>query len=268
MNRLDKLFKSKHSGVLSVYFTAGYPYLESVERIILALESEGADMIEIGIPYSDPLADGPVIQQTGKIALTNGMSLKNLFRQIDQIRKKTSIPLVLMGYLNPLIQYGFSEFCSSAANAGIDGLIIPDLPLYEYRTYYRNTVEENDLKIAFLITPDTALERIREIDELSSGFIYMVSTASTTGRTSSFNEEQLSYFRRIAGLGLKNRTMVGFGIHDNKTLENVFRSGHGAIIGSAYLRILQNNKSIESATAEFFKLLKLPGKQKAKRVLF
>lgn len=260
MNRLDKLFKSKQSRVLSVYFTAGYPYLDSVERIILSLESEGADMIEVGIPYSDPLADGPVIQQTGKVALENGMSIRNLFKQIDQIRTRTSIPLVLMGYLNPVMQYGFREFCSSAANAGIDGLIIPDLPLFEYRAFYRETVEKNDLKIVFLITPSTTEERIKEIDELSSGFIYMVSAASTTGKTSSFNDQQLSYFRRIASLGLKNRTMVGFGINDSKSLEDVFRFGHGAIIGSAYLRILMENKSIESAASEFFSLLKQAAK--------
>jgi tryptophan synthase alpha chain len=256
MNRIDKLFNSKQSRVISIYFTAGYPYLESIERIILSLESEGADMIEIGIPYSDPLADGPIIQQTGKVALDNGMSIGNLFKQIDKIRTRTSIPLVLMGYLNPVMQYGFMEFCSSAANAGIDGLIIPDLPLFEYRANYRETVEKNDLKIIFLITPDTALERIREIDELSSGFIYLVSSPSTTGNTSSFNDHQLSYFRRIASLGLKNRTMVGFGIHNKETIEDVFRFGHGAIIGSAYLRVLMENKSIESASSEFFNVLK------------
>ena len=255
MNRIDKLFHTKKEKILSVYFTAGYPSLESVEKIILLLEKNGADMIEIGIPYSDPLADGPVIQETGKVAITNGMTLENLFLQLTNIRKKTSVPLLLMGYINPIMQFGFSRFCQNAAKAGIDGLIIPDLPLREYGNFYRDTVSANNLKNIFLVTPDTSEQRIRQIDDLSTGFIYMVSSASTTGKTRTFDNNQLKYFKRIASMKLKNPTLVGFGIHNRETLEQVFRYCQGAIVGSAYMRALQKSNSIEEDTAEFFKTL-------------
>lgn len=255
MNRIDNLFLTKKDKILSVYFTAGFPSLNSVEEIILLLDKSGADMIEIGIPYSDPLADGPVIQETGKIAIENGMTIKNLFSQLKSIRKKTSIPLLLMGYMNPVMQYGFAPFCKIASEIGIDGLIIPDLPMQEYEMVYKKTVTENNLKNIFLITPDTSEERIRQIDSLSTGFIYMVSSASTTGKTKSFGEDQLSYFERVASLKLKNPALAGFGIHNRETKEQVFRYVNGAIIGSAYMRALQTSGSIEAATEGFIKSL-------------
>jgi tryptophan synthase alpha chain len=256
MNRIDKLFQGRKRKVLSVYFTAGYPSIDSTEKIILMLENNGADMIEIGIPYSDPLADGPVIQETSKIAIANGITLKNLFLQLQNIREKTSIPLLLMGYINPIMQFGFTRFCQSASEIGIDGLIIPDLPLREYQREYLKIVTEYNLKNIFLITPDTSDQRIKQTDDQSTGFIYMVSSSSTTGKTRTFDDNQLEYFKRVATMKLKNPTMVGFGIHNHETIEQVFGYGHGAIVGSAYLRALQRNNSIEEATAGFFKSLK------------
>lgn len=256
MNRIDNLFRTKKEKILSVYFTAGYPTLNSVEKLILLLEKNGADMIEIGIPYSDPLADGPVIQETSKVAISKGMTLNNLFLQLLNIREKTTIPLLLMGYLNPIIQFGFTRFCQHASKVGIDGFIIPDLPHGEYRREYLDMVTKYNLSNIFLITPDTSDERIRKTDDLSNGFIYMVSSASTTGSTGNFDEKQLEYFKKISSMKLKNPTMVGFGIHSHDTLEQVFGNGHGAIVGSAYLRTLKSNNSIEEATEIFFKSLK------------
>jgi tryptophan synthase alpha chain len=255
MNRLDQLFSTKKNNILSIYFTAGYPKLNSVEEIVLLLEKNGADMIEIGMPYSDPLADGPVIQKTSTVALQNGMSIKNLFDQLKGIREKTSIPLLLMGYINPVLQFGFSNFCKSAANVGIDGLIIPDLPAHEFDKDFRYITEDNNLKNIFLITPDTSTERIRQTDNLASGFIYMVSSASITGKTGEFSEAQLCYFKRIQSMKLKNPVMAGFGIHDRKTIEDAFSYVNGAIIGSAYMRALLSGTSIEDATEKFFKSL-------------
>jgi tryptophan synthase alpha chain len=256
MNRIDNLFRTKKKKILSVYFTAGYPTLNSVEEIIMVLEKHGADMIEIGIPYSDPLADGPVIQETSKIAIENGMTMKNLFSQLQNIRKKTSVPLLLMGYLNPVLQFGFLDFCKSAADAGIDGLIIPDLPMKEYEREYSKIVKQYNLKNIFLVTPDTSGKRIRQIDDLSTGFIYMVSSASTTGKTRSFSQEQLGYFKRIESMKLKNPAMAGFGIYNHETKEQVFRYVNGAIVGSAYMRAIKNCNSLEESTADFFNSLK------------
>jgi tryptophan synthase alpha chain len=256
MNRIDKLFRNKKERILSIYFTAGYPSSDCVEEIILQLEENGADMVEIGIPYSDPLADGPVIQETSKIALANGMSMNFLFSQLESIREKTSIPLLLMGYINPIIQFGFRNFCKRAAETGIDGLIIPDLPESEYEKDYRDIAEENNLRNVFLITPDTSEERIRQKDEMGTGFIYMVSSASTTGKTSSFSESQLGYFKKIASLNLKNPALAGFGIHNRETMEQVFRFVNGVIIGSAYMRALKPGESIKESTSSFFSSLK------------
>ena len=255
MNRIDKLFQTKKEKILSIYFTAGFPSVDSVEKIILLLEKNGADMIEIGIPYSDPLADGPVIQETGKAAIENGMTLENLFLQLTGIRKRASVPLLLMGYINPIMQFGFTRFCQTAAGAGIDGLIIPDLPLREYKNY-RETVIANNLKNIFLITPDTSEQRIRQIDDLSTGFVYLVSSASTTGKTITFDDNQIKYFKRISSMKLKNPAMVGFGIYNRETLEHVFSYCQGAIVGSAYLRALQMSNSLEEDTSDFFKSLK------------
>lgn len=255
MNRLDKLFRTKKKNILSIYFTAGYPSLESAGEIILQLEKNGADMIEIGIPYSDPLADGPVIQQTSRIAIENGMTLNILFHQLMDIRKKTSVPLLLMGYLNPVIQFGFKRFCRKAADTGIDGIIIPDLPLSEYIKDHKDAVDDNDMKNIFLVTPDTSEVRIRQIDDLSTGFIYLVSSSSITGKTGSFGDEHLEYFKRISEMKLKNPVMAGFGIHDAGTLKQVFSFGFGAIIGSAYLRAIKGAENIDTVTAEFFRTI-------------
>lgn len=255
MNRINHLFGNKKENILSVYFTAGYPASDSVEEIILSLEKNGADMIEIGIPYSDPLADGPVIQETSRIAISNGMTIKKLFSQIGRIREKTSIPLLLMGYINPVMQFGFSSFCLAASEVGIDGLIIPDLPLHEYKKEYMQVVTGYGLKNIFLITPDTSELRIRRIDELSSGFIYMVSSASITGKTGSFNDKQLEYFKRISCMGLRNPVLAGFGIHNRETRELASRYVQGVIVGSAYMRFLQPGRKTEEATAAFFRSL-------------
>lgn len=256
MNRIDKLFQSKKNKILSVYFTAGYPTLESVEQIILLLEKNGVDMIELGIPYSDPLADGPVIQETSTIALANGMTLNHLLLQLKGIRKKTTIPILLMGYFNPILQYGFDRFCQMAKEVGVDGLIIPDLPLSEYENDYKIITDANNLKTIFLITPETSGKRIRQIDDLSGGFIYMVSSASTTGKMNRFDDYQLNYFKRIAGMKLKNPVMAGFGIHNRETLEQVHTYCNGAIVGSAFMRELQKSPSIEAGVEEFFKLFR------------
>jgi tryptophan synthase alpha chain len=254
MNRIDKMFQSEKNKILSVYFTAGYPTFNSVEKIILLLEKNRVDMIELGIPYSDPLADGPVIQETGKIAIANGMTLKQLFIQLKDIREKTDIPLLLMGYFNPILQFGFDLFCRSAEKSGIDGLIIPDLPLPEYEKHYKKMIGTYNLKIIFLITPDTSCQRIKQIDELTNGFIYMVSSSSTTGKRTIFDDDQLSYFARIASMKLRNPVLVGFGIHNRETLDQVYSFCKGAIIGSAFMRELQMNASIEEGIKTFFKL--------------
>jgi tryptophan synthase alpha chain len=254
MNRIDRMFQTRREKILSVYCTAGYPTLNTVEKIILLLEKNGADMIELGIPFSDPLADGPVIQETGTIAIANGMTLENLFLQLKDIRKKSEIPLVLMGYFNPVLQYGFEHFCKTAKEVGVDGFIIPDLPLNEYNDKLRKIIVLNNLKFIFLITPDTTAERIKEIDELSTGFIYMVSSAATTGNMNQFDSNQIEYFKRIASMNLKNPVMAGFGIHNRETLEQVYKYCNGAIIGSAFMRNLQSSKSIEEGTEKFFRL--------------
>ena len=255
MNRIDKLFNSKKNKIVSVYFTAGYPTLDSVEQIILLLEKNGVDMIELGIPYSDPLADGPVIQETSSIALANGMTLNCLLSQLKDIRKKTSIPILLMGYLNPVLQFGFDRFCQIAEEVGIDGLIIPDLPLSEFENQYKKTIDSHNLKTIFLITPETSGQRIRQIDDSCSGFIYMVSSSSTTGKKNDFNIDQINYFDRISSMNLRNPIIAGFGIHNRETLETVHTYCNGAIIGSAFMRELQKSHSIEDAVTVFIKVL-------------
>jgi tryptophan synthase alpha chain len=257
MNRIDKLFKSKKHKILSVYFTAGYPALDSLEKIIMLLEKNGADMIEVGIPYSDPLADGPVIQETGTVAIANGMTLDILLLQLKEVRRKVSLPLILMGYLNPILQFGFERFCDCAAKAGADGIIIPDLPLFEYENQYKKTFDSNNLKTIFLITPDTTSDRIRQIDDLSTGFIYMVSSAATTGNIKVFDNEQINYFRRISSMGLKNPIMAGFGIHNKETINQVHTYCNGAILGSAFMRHLQKSNSVEDGIEDFFRSLKV-----------
>ena len=247
MNRIDQLFQQKKENILSVYFTAGYPRLDDTGRVMQALEEVGVDMLEIGVPFSDPMADGPVIQASGTQALRNGMSVKTLFSQLEDIRNSVTIPLVLMGYLNPILQFGFENYCKQAAACGIDGLIIPDLPFVEYLENYKPVADRYGLHMIMLITPETSEERIRLIDDQTSGFIYMVSSASVTGSRNSFGEENLAYFRRVNAMGLKNPRLIGFGISNRETFDAACREAAGAIIGSRFIALLGSEPSVETA---------------------
>jgi tryptophan synthase alpha chain len=253
MNRIQKKLKEDKK-ILSIYFTAGYPGLEDTVPIIEQLQEHGVDMIEIGLPFSDPLADGPTIQQSSTSALKNGMHTELLFKQLKNIREKVQIPLIIMGYFNPVLQYGVEAFCSKCREIGIDGLILPDLPLREYQLEYEAVFKKYGLLNIFLITPQTSQERIRQIDQASDGFIYMVSTASTTGVREGFGETQLAYFERISAMGLKNPQIVGFGISNSDTFNQAVSFTNGAIIGSAFIKHLT-----ESGTAgigEFIKRIR------------
>ena len=236
MNRLKNLFQQKNRRLLAVYFTAGYPKPDGARQTILDLDAAGADVVEIGMPFSDPLADGPTIQASSKAALNNGMSLEKLFAQLDGIRRETNIPLVLMGYLNPVLQFGVERFCKGCHEVGVDGVILPDLPLAFYEKNYQQFFETFDLCPVFLVTPQTSDERIRQLDAASKGFLYAVSTASTTGKKGGFGSAQIAYFQRLAGLGLQNPLMVGFGISDNETFETVCKYANGGVVGSAFIR--------------------------------
>jgi tryptophan synthase alpha chain len=245
MNRIKQLFKDKDKDILNIYFTAGYPNLEDTEPIILGLEAAGVDLIEIGMPYSDPLADGPTIQGSGQVALKNGMTLDVLFRQIESVRQKTNIPLVLMGYFNQVMQYGEAAFFEKCKAVGIDSLILPDLPMYEFEHFYKKYFDELDLGISFLITPQTSDERILKVDELTEGFIYMVSNAAITGAKTGISEEQIAYFNRINEIALRNPRLIGFGISDNETFSTACQYADGAIIGSAFIRALGEKGALE-----------------------
>ncbi|MDT7827841.1 tryptophan synthase subunit alpha [Pricia sp. S334] len=237
MNRIqDKLKEDKK--LLSIYFTAGYPALDNTVRIIQDLEKNGVDMIEIGLPFSDPLADGPTIQESSTAALKNGMSTEILFQQLKDIRQSVSIPLLIMGYFNPMLQYGVEAFCKKCKDIGIDGLIIPDLPVNVYHETYQETFEKYGLINVFLITPQTSEERIRHIDDVSKGFIYMVSSASVTGSSQGVEKAQTEYFERIAAMQLSNPQIVGFGIHNTETFRAATQAAKGAIIGSAFIKHL------------------------------
>lgn len=238
MNRLNELFKKKTTPILSIYFTAGYPNLDSTLDIAEALEKGGADFIEIGFPYSDPVADGPVIQASSQVALNNGMTLPILFEQLKDLRKRVSIPVLLMGYVNPVLQYGVENFCNKAAEVGVDGVIVPDLPMYEYENLYKNCFLENKLSNIFLVTPQTSEERIRKIDELSNGFIYLLSSSSTTGKDLQVSDAADAYFQRIKNMELRNPTMIGFGISDQKSFDKAAEYTRGAIVGSAFVKTL------------------------------
>lgn len=247
MNRIKQLFDQKKKDILSIYFTAGYPQLNDTCGIISQLEDNGIDLIEIGIPFSDPMADGPTIQASGTIALRNGMTLRILFDQLADIRKKVSIPLIMMGYLNPIMQYGFENFCKKCNEVGIDGAIIPDLPFDDYLKEYKPIAEKYDIKIVMLITPETSDERIRLIDDHTDGFIYMVSSASTTGAQSSFDDGKQAYFKKINSMGLKNPRLIGFGISNKATLDAAQANANGAIIGSKFITLLKDSKDIKGA---------------------
>jgi tryptophan synthase alpha chain len=239
-NRLSALFQSGRKDLLSVYFTAGYPALNDTLSVAQALEDAGADLIEVGIPFSDPVADGPVIQVSNEKALENGMTLKLLFSQLKNLREKVQIPVLLMGYFNPVYQFGLEEFCRQCRETGIDGLIIPDMPLWEYETQWKSVLENYGLFNIFLVTPQTSEERIRKIDSLSSSFIYLVSAASVTGAKSQVSDGQLAYFERIKAMNLKSPTLIGFGISNRETFQGACRFADGAIIGSAFIKVLEN----------------------------
>ena len=250
MNRIKKKIQEqsqKGEKLLSIYFTAGYPEPEDTVTIIEELEKSGVDMIEIGLPFSDPLADGPTIQRSSEIALKNGMTSLKLFDQLKDIRRSVSIPLLIMGYFNPILQFGVEKFCSKCREIGIDGLIIPDLPVEEYNLHYKSIFQKYDLLPIFLITPQTSEARIREIDNTSDGFIYMVSSASVTGSTGGFGEAQRSYFTRVSKMGLQAPLIVGFGIKDADTFKQATETTAGAIIGSAFINHLSNHGTTQIA---------------------
>jgi len=256
MNRLDKLFSTKKSNILSVYATAGFPTLTSTERILVLLEKSGADMVEIGIPFSDPLADGVVIQQSSQTALENGMNLKTLFEQLKNVRQKVSIPLIMMGYLNPVLQFGVENFCKRCAEIGIDGVIIPDLPVDEFEEFYKAIFSQNNLHFHFLVTPQTSEERIKKIDNCSTSFIYLVSSASTTGAKTGIADEQIAYFQKMKSLNLKHPLMTGFGISNRETFETVCKYSQGAIIGSAFIKAIADAVDLEKSIATFITSIK------------
>ena len=256
MNRITNLFETKKAGILSVYFTAGYPQLNDTATILRELEAKGVNMVEVGIPFSDPMADGPVIQEASTVALRNGMSLRLLFQQLKEIRQTVQIPIILMGYLNPIMQYGFEAFCQSCVEVGVDGMIIPDLPYADYMADYKAIADRYDLKMIMLITPETSEERIRLIDAHTSGFIYMVSSAATTGAQQSFNEQKQAYFRRINAMNLRNPRLVGFGISNKATFEAAAANSSGAIIGSKFVQLLKSEPTIAGAVDQLLAALK------------
>ena len=255
MSRIKKIFESKSKNILNVYCTAGYPHLNSTLEVMKALQENGADIIELGMPYSDPLADGPVIQQSSSVALANGMTMKMLFEQLKGFRNEINVPVVLMGYMNPVLQYGFENFCSDAAAVGIDGLILPDLPQYEFETEYGAIIKKYGLNFIFLVTPETSDERIKELDDLSSGFLYAVSSSSTTGSDKNMTDVT-TYLKKLQSLQLKNPVLVGFGIKDKQTFEAACAYANGAIIGSAYIRALENAGDVKSVTKSFLSSVK------------
>ena len=257
MGRIASLFEKKSRNVLNVYCTAGYPTLDSTIKVMQALQNNGADMIELGMPYSDPLADGPVIQVSSSIAIANGMTIDTLFKQLENMRKPEvqavigeSIPVILMGYMNPVLQYGFEKFCAAAARVGIDGLILPDLPIFEFDTEYGEIIKQYDLDFIFLITPETSDERIQQLDQRSSGFLYAVSSSSTTGTDKNFASLE-NYFAKLQKLHLKNPVLVGFGIKDKDSFGEACKYANGAIIGSAYIKALENTADVDAATKTF-----------------
>lgn len=244
MNRLIETISKQSKNLLNIYCTAGFPKLNDTTKILEALQNAGADMIEIGIPFSDPLADGPTIQHSNGIALNNGISIPKIFEQLKDIRKTVTIPLILMGYLNPVLQYGFEAFCQQCNTIGIDGLIIPDLPLYEFTAKYKPVFEQNNLSNICLITPKTSVERIKEVDEQSSGFIYAVSSSSTTG-TKNTGISNNQFFEQLTQMNLNNPVLIGFNIKDNATFTNACNYANGAIIGSAFIRAIEKSEDLE-----------------------
>jgi tryptophan synthase alpha chain len=256
MNRIHKLFNEKKGNILSIFYTAGYPRLEDTVPIAQALEDAGADIIEIGIPFSDPVADGPTIQASNKVALDNGMNVKLLLEQVREIRKSVTIPIILMGYLNPVMQYGIEKFVKAAANAGVDGLILPDMPMDVYQHEYKDMFEGAGLTNTFLISPTTSEDRIRRLDALTSGFVYAVSASSTTGAKGDFSKEQITYFEKLKSFELKNPFLIGFGISNHQTFSTASAYCSGAIVGSAFINLLRDSKNMNADIAAFVKSIK------------
>lgn len=254
MNRITHLFQHKKRPILSVYFTAGFPNLEDTVPTLRALQSEGVDLVEIGIPFSDPMADGVVIQHSSHVALQQGMSIRKLFQQLTDIRSEIHLPLVMMGYLNPIMQYGFENFCDACQKIGVDGMIIPDLPMSDFLAEYKSIAEGYGLKFIFLITPETSTERIREIDEHTDGFIYMVSSAAVTGTQNNF-DSRIDYFNRINAMNLKNPRLIGFGVSNKSTLDAVNQYASGAIVGSAFIKAVQEKKDVVAGVQLMLKRL-------------
>jgi tryptophan synthase alpha chain len=252
MNRINELFQQKQQKLLNVYCTAGYPRLDSTLEVMKALQDNGADLIELGMPYSDPLADGPVIQHSSGIALANGMTIEKLFGQLHDFRKEIYVPVILMGYMNPVLQYGFERFCQHAAALPIDGLILPDLPEHEFETEYGPIMQRYGLDFIFLVTPETSEERIKKLDQLSTGFLYAVSSSSTTGSEKNMTSVS-AYLDRLKSYQLKNPVLVGFGIKDKQSFEEACGHANGAIIGTAFIRALENAADLRTATADFIK---------------
>ena len=247
MNRLNQIFQQRSHGLLSLYFCAGHPTLESTVPIIKAMERRGIDFIEVGIPFSDPMADGPVIQDAATKALRNGMSLRTLFDQLYDIRREVSLPLILMGYMNPIYRYGYEAFFERCAQTGIDGVIIPDLPFRDYLDEVKPVADRHDVRVIMLITPETSEERIHFIDDHTDGFIYMVSSAAITGAQKEFNEAKQAYFNRVNQMQLKHRRMIGFGISNRQTLQAAQSNAAGAIIGSKFVQLLDETHDPEKA---------------------
>jgi len=252
MNRIAELFQRKPNNVLNVYCTAGYPQLNATLTVMKALQDNGADIIELGMPYSDPLADGPVIQHSGSVALANGMTITELFGQLHDFRKQIYVPVILMGYMNPVLQYGFEKFCQHAAALPVDGLILPDLPEHEFETEYGAIMQRYGLDFIFLVTPETSEERIKKLDQLSTGFLYAVSSSSTTGSDKNMTDVT-AYLERLKSYQLKNPVLVGFGIKDKQTFDAACKHANGAIIGTAYIRALESAADISETTAAFVK---------------
>lgn len=250
MSRIVELFKRKNKSVLNIYFTAGYPGLHDTLPIMESLQASGVDLIELGMPYSDPLADGPVIQSSSEIALENGMSIATLFHQLGKMRESIHLPVVMMGYMNPVLQFGFEKFCAMAAAVGVDGLILPDLPPYEFEKTYRAILHSYGLDFIFLVTPETSEERVRYLDGLSSGFLYAVSSSSTTGKEKDFTTVQ-DYLQRLGSYQLNNPILVGFGIKDKQTFDAVVPFANGAIIGSAFVKAIGSSPNPSSSASNF-----------------
>jgi len=254
-NRLGTLFETKKSNILSIYFTAGYPEIDDTMKIVKNLDAAGVDLIEIGMPFSDPLADGPVIQESSQRAIKNGMTIKLLFEQLKELRKQTQIPVVLMGYLNPVMQYGEEEFLKKCSEVGVDGLILPDLPLDIYANQWQKMSEKAGISNILLITPQSSEERIKAIDKLSSGFVYVVSSNSITGANKKF-DAQAEYFKYIQSLKLKNPTLIGFGIHDRATFEEVCKYSNGVIVGTAFIKHIAEKGISKDSISDFVNQLK------------